>query len=316
MLTDPSALEIGPAGLDEFEPALGLLFRAYPAEERARHVGRALDLIDRGELDPAGLWVARRPGRTAAERVVGVALAELLPGALGLAWPPRLVTEYDSPAAARRLLESARDWLRNRGAKLAQLFRDPDDPDDPDPVLQAGFRYLTRVLTLAAGLVRERPFPPAPPPPGLALEPYGRANAEAFLATLTATYEGSLDCPELNGVRRPEDVLAGYLADPGTPTGWYLARLDARPAGVLLLAAAAEPAAMTLSYLGVVPAYRRRGVGRALVGHALRVARARGGALLSVAADVRNAPALHLYRRFGFEVWDRREVYLLDWSRR
>ena len=60
-------------------------------------------------------------------------------------------------------------------------------------------------------------------------------------------------------------------------------------------------AAWDVSYVGVVPAARRRGVGAELVVKALWEAKAAGILQVSLAVDARNEPARRLYRRLGFE---------------
>jgi ribosomal protein S18 acetylase RimI-like enzyme len=60
---------------------------------------------------------------------------------------------------------------------------------------------------------------------------------------------------------------------------------------------------MVIARLFVAPAFFRRGVGTALVEHALEQAR---GRRVRVGTGARNAPALALYERFGFRRLDER----------
>jgi ribosomal protein S18 acetylase RimI-like enzyme len=60
-------------------------------------------------------------------------------------------------------------------------------------------------------------------------------------------------------------------------------------------------AEMVIARLFVAPAFFRRGVGAALVAHALEQAE---GRQVRVGTGVRNAPALALYERFGFRRLD------------
>ena len=71
--------------------------------------------------------------------------------------------------------------------------------------------------------------------------------------------------------------------------------------------------AWDLSYVGVVPEARGRGVGRELVCKTLFEARAAEAAQLTLSVDIRNRPARNLYERFDFELYDEREVYLAVW---
>jgi ribosomal protein S18 acetylase RimI-like enzyme len=65
------------------------------------------------------------------------------------------------------------------------------------------------------------------------------------------------------------------------------------------------PEEMVIARLFVAPASFRRGVGSALVAHALSLAR---GRRVRVGTGARNAPALALYERFGFRQLDEREA--------
>src|SRR5262249_26485200 len=58
-----------------------------------------------------------------------------------------------------------------------------------------------------------------------------------FAQVLQRTYEETLDCPEVGGVRTIAEVLEGHRAQ-GTSgsANWWLARLGGQPAGVLVLA--------------------------------------------------------------------------------
>jgi ribosomal protein S18 acetylase RimI-like enzyme len=62
---------------------------------------------------------------------------------------------------------------------------------------------------------------------------------------------------------------------------------------------------MVIARLFVAPASFRRGVGSALVSHALAHAR---GRRVRVGTGARNAPALALYERFGFRRLDQRQA--------
>ena len=49
-----------------------------------------------------------------------------------------------------------------------------------------------------------------------------------FYATLLRCHDDSLDCPELHGVRTPDEVLAGYRDCAPDPASWWLARRGRR----------------------------------------------------------------------------------------
>src|SRR5436309_500018 len=68
----------------------------------------------------------------------------------------------------------------------------------------------------------------------------------AFADTLMATYDGTLDCPELNGDRTAAEVLAGHRAAAADPPDWALARSGPDPVGVVLLGPGPRPGVLEL----------------------------------------------------------------------
>lgn len=75
---------------------------------------------------------------------------------------------------------------------------------------------------------------------------------------------------------------------------------NGRPVGFAALSYAPWNRRLTIEDIEVAPAHRGRGVGRALVGHALGFARERGAGHLWLEVTNVNAPAIHAYRRMGF----------------
>ena len=100
----------------------------------------------------------------------------------------------------------------------------------------------------------------------------------------------------------------------GTVRSRELALADGRPVGVLMLMRSPETLDWEISYVGVVPEARRRGIGRELVLKALSEARTAGAPYLTLSVDARNHRARELYRVLGFEAYDRREVFLAVWK--
>ncbi|HEX5931349.1 MAG TPA: GNAT family N-acetyltransferase [Methyloceanibacter sp.] len=82
-------------------------------------------------------------------------------------------------------------------------------------------------------------------------------------------------------------------------------------AGGLLIARKAGDEADILTF-GVVPSYRNRGLGRALLGTATERLRASGTKRLFLEVEESNDAALRLYRSFGGEPVGRRQGYYDD----
>jgi ribosomal protein S18 acetylase RimI-like enzyme len=118
---------------------------------------------------------------------------------------------------------------------------------------------------------------------------------------MAASYEATLDCPALCGVRRTEDILAGHMAaGQFKPDLWTLLECDGQPAGVLLLNPVPDAQCLELVYIGLSVAARGRGLGRRLMEHALWQAAEQPQPVIAVAVDRANVPATRLYRDFSF----------------
>jgi ribosomal protein S18 acetylase RimI-like enzyme len=273
-------LQFGPAQTFEYEAACRLL--AGPARSAARY----LELIGAGELDPAGLFVARDGG------VRGAMLVQVMPGALGLAMMPVV----ERGIAADGLVATACDWLTSRGVKVCQAF--PSEDDDSGPLERSGFRRVTELLDLE----RE----PSACSLHLQYEPLATANRPAFARLLLETFHGSLDCPEVVGSRTEAELLAG-CAD--MPLAW-IARQENEPVGVVIIDEVTGSSRCELTYIGVHPDRRGRGHGADLVRFALQFASERKAQSVVLSVDARNAPARKLYETLGFKASGARSVFL------
>jgi ribosomal protein S18 acetylase RimI-like enzyme len=295
---------VGPAAAAEWEDVARLLFQHLPPEERAARAANAGRLFRQGELEPEGVLVAH--GQAG---LCGAVVCVPLRGASGLVWPPQAVAGADRTRVEDQLLLSGLGWLRRRGAKVAQALLAAEEAALAIPLERNGFAHVTALLYLRRPLAEEGPGLGSPRVP-LSYQTY-RHDEALFQDTLLHTYEETRDCPELNGVREVAEIIDGHQAQgPWHPERWWLAQEAGRPVGVVLLTEVADWQAWDIAYLGVVPAARGRGVGRQLTAKALWEARAAGAAQLTLAVDERNQPARRLYAGLGFELFDRREVYL------
>jgi hypothetical protein len=221
------------AATHELLPALRLLFARWHADETTTH--RAAESF-RDELlagDHGSLHVFGT--RDEAGRVRGAMIAQELPGALGVAWPPRAET----PEAEDALVRAACDWLKARGMKVCQAFSRADELPDVAALERNGFRHVTQLATMKCYPSSRLPVPLTAAFP-LSFTPAATATpSDEFRATLLATHEGTRDCPELNGSRTADELLAEFL-DPPPLAKWYLASNSEGPVGVLLLTPAVE----------------------------------------------------------------------------
>ena len=142
--------------------------------------------------------------------------------------------------------------------------------------------------------------------------PFEPALATEFRSVLQATYEGSLDMPELEGARALDDIMASHrAAGRFDPERWQLGYIPGKPeaASVLLMAEIPGHDVWEIVYLGLTPAARGRGLGRTILRHALELAGCHVPQI-ELAVDCRNTPATRLYHSTGFIARDRRGVHL------
>ena len=179
---------------------------------------------------------------------------------------------------------------------------------DAEALLAAGFQHVSDLLYLVC-LADD--FPTHPPCPELQFEPYSPALHARFAQLVDATYEDTLDCPAVNGVRDVDDVLQGYRATGHfSPKRWFIVRHQGEEIGCLILTDYPEHATWELIYLGLLPAARGRGWGVGIVRHALWLAGQASRNRLVLAVDAANEPALRMYAAAGFQAWDQTSVYI------
>ena len=99
------------------------------------------------------------------------------------------------------------------------------------------------------------------------------------------------------------------------PSLWFLAMDADRIAGLALCRprAALDPGMGWISVLGVMPEWRRRGLGLALLQHAFCVFRSRGLGRVGLGVDSQNLTgATHLYRKAGMRIAQEKTLYELE----
>jgi GNAT superfamily N-acetyltransferase len=276
-----------------FEVALAPL----PPGERAQRIQQCIHFLETGVLDPNGIWVARDGGRILAAQIC-VPLA----GSACLFWLPGA---DDDCAAA--VVQAGLDWCRSRGCKLAQALAQPEEMARTPPLLRCGFRATTRLQQWRRNFIDL----PRYPPPTLRFERYRPALDADLAATLERSYDGTLDCPELDGVRTMDEIIAGHRGQGKFhPDFWWLAYDGAMPIGVALFVEMPDATTWELAYLGIVPEQRRRGLARALLIHALHALSAQPATAVALSVDARNGPAQRLYQSLGFVETETSEVFL------
>ncbi len=295
----PRITELSP---DQEDPALRLVLKGFEESQFQQQVSALRTLVQRQASAGYRVWGAYR-----GEGLCGSVLCLIQPGRTAVVWPPRLV-DGEPPETSIELLIACVSQLAKLGVRMAQALLPPAAGADVESLAAAGFRHvsdLTYLVCLAEG------FPTNLPCPQLQFEPYCGERHDRFAQLVDATYEDTLDCPAVSGVRDIDDVLEGYK---GTgqfdPQRWFIVRHKGEEIGCLILTDYPEHSTWELIYLGVVAAARGQGWGLEIVRHAQWLAHEAARMRLILAVDAANDPALKMYAAAGFQMWDQAGVHI------
>jgi len=245
-------------------------------------------------IDLQSLWLAERRGV-----IVWAILPVYSPGRTLVLFSPPHVAPTLQDTIAPDLIARVLDDAAPHGTHLAQVLLDPDEQSVITLYQRAGFSRLAELMYLSRDLRRES----APDlPASFIARTYSSETHPLFIRAITASYNGSLDCPSLAGRRDIHDILAGHKAV-GTfdPALWtVLLEHHHEPVGVSLLNRSPHSDSIELVYFGLVPSARGRGLSDVLLQHALHGAVKHNMRTMTLAVDSRNTPALKLYHRHNF----------------
>lgn len=235
--------------------------------------------------------------------------------------PPH--ASHDRTIAIREAVRLTRE-LHGERAHLLQALAQPRERWAQASFEGAGLKRLTDLYYLAYALqIRQAagdvsaggPVKPADDqawPPGVSVHAMddSEASETALRRALDASYENTLDCPELAGMRTMEDIVAAHR-DVGEydPALWWIVEHEGTPAGSVLLNRCPAQSCVELVYIGISPALRNLGLGRMLLHRAIAAASPHGREL-RCAVDARNTPAQRMYTSLGFRETERRVAYV------
>lgn len=238
-------------------------------------------------------------------QLVSSAIVIESPGRLGAVFAPAEAGPARRRRATAALLSKAKEHAWDHSLAMLQVLLDRNSSPDAAVLTEAGFDFLAELIYLERSA--QDPCPQHHAPAELDFVPYAARAEPQFLDVLDLTYQDSYDCPRLAGIRRTDEVLATHRATGiYDPAHWLLVTLEGQSAGVLLLSGVEGRRAFEVVYMGVVPAFRSRGLGHAILAHAVRICRQSQQADLILAVDRANRPARRLYQRWSFREVSRR----------
>lgn len=295
----PHLIQVIRAPRERWGSSLNLVLSHRPFAERVR-LAEGLAKTT-GGAGFEGLFEAHCEGQ-----VVGAALAVIQPGRTALTYQPRLTPGGPEEAAAD-LNDAVTQFLLQHDVCLAQEVLPLTALADATRARDFGFTIEVELWYLAADAST---FPASPPSGALTVEPYTDDQLVRLAEILSRTYDQTLDCPEINGVRSSIESLCSYRQTGSfNPNNWGILRSNGQDVGCVIIARH-EDQSGELIYMGLVPEARGRGWSHEAVDWAKWIARVARCTILSVAADQRNTPALKVYDAAGFVQFDARRVML------
>jgi mycothiol synthase len=205
------------------------------------------------------------------------------------------------------LIRHAIDHVPRPQIHLFQALLEPEELLERRVLEEAGFTYLADLNYMERALGVEHPTHPPSWPAGVHVHPYHPQQRTELCGILQGSYEQTLDCAGLNGLRDVSDILRGHeSAGVFEPDLWRILRVDDAPAGAVLLNPSSDQRSVELVYIGLTRAARGRGLGRMLLQHGLHTLRHRRERSVTLAVDQANKPALSIYQSEGFRVYGQR----------
>ena len=284
----------------EVVPALQLILGSDGRAADQDHVLELMKVTAQRGIDLADIWITENRGG-----IVWAALPVVSPGRTVLFFGTSATLMNEDLSGMDAGIEAVCRHYAGQGIQLAQMLIDPVDQRTVATYLRHDFKLMAELVYLQRTLRRAKP--PAPLPGEFRILNYSDQTHAAFAAAVLASYEKSLDCPAMNGLRDIEDILAGHkAAGVFDPNDWFLLLHGSDPVAVLLLGMNHQADGMELVYLGLSPQGRGYGLGN----YFMQVAEARvcerKVSKLSLAVDAANAPALKLYYRHGMKQMTRK----------
>lgn len=302
---EPPTIEVLEESNPQRRTVLGVVL-ASPGEgsrDTQARVDRLLEYVEQRSFSLGVVLGARVNGRW----VSGALLIES-PGRLGAAFIPAGSARDGRRQATRMLLDRLPQHAWDHSVTLIQALLDQEARAESQLFAEAGFEHLAELIYLER--TARGPGPTVRGSDALSFVTYSPQTHDLFVDVLTQTYQASLDCPKLSGIRRPEEVLATHRATGiHDPQGWYVVTRADHGAGVLLLAGVQDRPAFEIVYMGVVPQARASGIGDAILARAVDHCRRHGDADLTLAVDEDNEPARRLYQRWGMHETTRRSAW-------
>lgn len=253
-------------------------------------------------------WATHTRVLEASGRIVGVVAVRAEPAPDG-AMPARLALDVSArqPRYAATLVNAAVECVADAGGTLVRLFVPSRAEWMQVAAKAAGFKTVRTVAHML--MPASVPTPSGKLPSELRMRAMRDGEDQSVLEALNRSWAGTWNFVEI-----PYEMLREDLE--GQRDGMLLA-VDANDRIVATCHAVYEPAEQNpdgnprawISNVTVIPAFRKRGVARAMLAKGIAHLRARGASSITLGVDANDPAPFTLYRSVGFEVVTSQEAW-------
>jgi len=291
-----------------------------PARDRAIAAERFVRVATEHGIDLSRTYVTvERDGTGAPTRVLEACLSVTSAGrtaSVYLSTPDARGGEGGGHVDRVATIEAACRHMQEHDAPvLVQALPEPQEAWAIKALEDARFQRIGDLAYLRCPLGSNIPSP-EPMPPGIEVREVsemmpGCTDRIDLGCALEQSYEDTLDCPDLCGMRTTDAVIESHLASgQWDPSLWWIVRSGTGPAGCMLLSPNPDQGTVDLVYIGLGRAIRGRGIAERLLSMGLARASSTGLSSMTCAVDRRNTPALRLYERLGFSEFAGRVAFV------
>lgn len=243
---------------------------------------------------PADVFLAEQDGR-----IVGY--ADVIPFG-ETSWVDVRATDLD---AYDPLLEAATRRAAEHSKRHIRAFTGDVDADAKAALDRVGYRPIRYGFRMVIELAGELPDPQWPD--GFLVRPYREGDAEQFHRLHQESFADTWEFTE-----EPFEPWAHwFMGSTFQPQHWFVVETEGEPAAIAICRISeTEPDCGWVRILGVLPAYRRRGLALALLQYLFRHFADQGMARVQLGVDGENPTgAVALYERAGMSVLRRNVTY-------
>lgn len=270
--------------------ALERLLAVNGTAERSQ-VLRFLDFSQHNEINLDLMWSLQDE----TGQLTHTVLAVPSPGRTAMFFASHPINDVDIECIADLIAHTAQA-VGKQHIHLAQALLDPLESLERKAFAAGGFTDLARLSYMERPVSRSDRSITIDWPENVQPVQYDDTLETGMLQVLEASYEQTLDCPSLRGLRETADILKGHRSTGEfDPSLWTMLFIDDQPAGALLLNPSPTQKSIELVYIGLAKHARGRGLGRRLLRHGFALVATRRERTINLAVDERNKPAVSMY---------------------